>query len=944
MAENILVVVESPSKAKTIQKYLGDGYRVESSVGHIRDLPKSAQEIPPEFKSLPWSRLGINVEHEFEPIYVVSKERRTVVQNLKSLSRSASRIILATDDDREGESIAWHLYQELKPKAPVDRIVFREITREAISQAVLHPRTIDHNLVEAQEARRALDRLYGYEVSPVLWKKIAPRLSAGRVQSVATRMMVERERERMRFTSAQYWGLEAVLKGESALFPAHLIELAGVRLATGKDFTEKGTLKDDKKVFLLLEKEAKELADILAGGRLVVRSVEERPFTQRPYAPFITSTLQQEGSRKLGWSAKRTMQVAQKLYENGHITYMRTDSTTLSGEAIEAARRQVATMYGNDYLYPTPRRYDKKSKNAQEAHEAIRPAGSQFSTPEMLKSKVGDDEWRLYDLIWKRTVASQMKDATGRRTSVRLAGFAGEREVVFGTSGQVIDFPGFLRAYVEGADDPEAALDAKEVFLPPLSEGQEVAIDRLTPKGHQTQPPARFTEASLVQGLEAAGIGRPSTYASILSTIQERGYVFKKGNALVPTWTGFVTVQLLETYFFKLIDYGFTAHMEEELDEIAGGRQRRVPYLKAFYSGSEGLKGLIESRLEEIDPRQTSVVKVPCLEETEFEVRVGKFGPYLKRGEQSVSLPETLAPDEMTLEKAEEFITHARAEHLGQDPESGLWVSVKVGRYGPYIQLGEGKEAKYASLFPGELPESVTFERALHLLSLPRKVGVISGQDVWAKNGRYGPYLERGTERRNLDNHGQLFTITLEEAEIKFQEPPSRGRSSIGTVLKTFEYADRTPILIKLGRFGPYLTDGSLNAWLRKTEDPASLDETGIREIFEERGKPPKDSPKTAKPVKKSKASSSKGAARASTKTPKKGEKSKGSASIPWEILKGHVDLLSDIERQVILDLRDRKKKPEEVALDLGLPVSKVKGMALQISKKLHQAQRSSAV
>ncbi|HWG84537.1 MAG TPA: type I DNA topoisomerase, partial [Deinococcales bacterium] len=744
-----LIIVESPAKAKTISRFLGRDYTVESSIGHIRDLPKSAAEIPARYREEPWARLGLDVDNDFQPIYVVPPEKRGQVTKLKSLAREADEVVLATDDDREGESIAWHLREELKPRVPVKRMVFHEITPEAIEAAIRNPREIDENLVQAQETRRALDRLYGFEVSPVLWKKVQPKLSAGRVQSVATRMLVERERERMRFVSASFFDLEALLEtGKGECFAGTLVELAGTRVATGRDFDPlTGQLKPDAKVTRLDEAAARTLADGLRGRRLQVLSTEEKPYTQRPYAPFITSTLQQEGSRKLGFSAQRTMRTAQRLYEGGFITYMRTDSTSLSKEATEAARRCVRELYGEQYLHGSVRTYEKKVKNAQEAHEAIRPAGANFRRPESLRGELDEDAFRLYDLIWKRTVASQMADARGRRLAVRSGGQAADgRDAVFASSGKTVDFAGFLRAYVEGSDDPDAALEDREVVLPAVAKGDPLTAQKVDAKGHATQPPARFTEASLVQALEERGIGRPSTYASILSTIQERGYVRKRGTALVPTWTAFATIGLLEGHFPQLVDYGFTARMEEDLDDIAAGEQHRAPYLRSFYFGGkgagEGLKDQVENRLEAIDPRIVATIDVPRLAGSGVEVRVGRYGPFLKRGEATAPLPEDLAPDEITPEAVEALFNRGSGERdLGTEPESGLPVIARSGRFGPYVQLGAGNTpTKTASLLPSDNLDALSLERALKLLTLPRLVGVLEGEEVWAQNGRYGPY------------------------------------------------------------------------------------------------------------------------------------------------------------------------------------------------------------
>lgn len=957
---NTLVIVESPAKARTIEKYLGKGYRVESSIGHIRDLPKSASDIPEKYKGQAWARLGLDVDNDFQPLYVVSPDKRQHVAKLRKMAQEADEVILATDDDREGESIAWHLYQELKPKVPVKRMVFHEITKDAIQQAIANPRQIDRDLVEAQEARRALDRLYGYEVSPVLWKKVAPKLSAGRVQSVATRMLVERERERMRFVSAQWWDLlVTAMTADGQAFPARLTDVNGQKLAVGKDFDPlTGQLKPGAGVRLLTEAEAQALAAGLTAQALTVTSAEEKPFTQRPYPPFITSTLQQEGSRKLGFAATRTMRAAQRLYEGGYITYMRTDSTNLSEEALGAARAQVTQMYGPSYLHPTPRVYAKKAKNAQEAHEAIRPAGSTFRTPDSLRGELSGDEWRLYDLIWKRTVASQMADARGRSLRVRLGGQArGGEAVGLSASGRTIDFPGFLRAYVEGSDDPNAALEDRDTPLPPLKQGERVSADTVKPEGHDTQPPARYTEASLVQALEAAGIGRPSTYASILGTIQDRGYAQKKGQALVPSWTAFATSALLEHHFGRLVDYDFTARMEEELDEIAGGREHRVPYLRRFYLGEGGqglaLKPTIERQMGEIDARGIATIHVPRLDGTGIEVRVGRYGPYMQRGEDKANLPEDLVPDELTAEKAEELLSRPSGDRvIGTDEATGHPVVARAGRYGPYVTLGaENPPVRSASLFPGDDLNTLTVERALKLLSLPRLVGVSEGEEVWAHNGKYGPYLKRGNDSRSLTAHEELFTVGIHEAEALFMQPRFRARNAPAGPLKTFEYEGRAGIQLKDGRFGPYLTDGERNATLRKGETPETLTAERALEILEERGKEPKKKPGKARTTKPAATKAAKTAAKTGAKTgaPKKpaakkpAAKAKAPAKTPltWAELKPHLGVLSAQERELVTATRERGEKVEDVAPGLGLDVKKAKGMALQASKKLNQAARS---
>ncbi len=873
-----LIIVESPAKAKTIGKFLGRGYIVESSYGHIRDLPKGADEVPAKFKGESWARLGLNIDAGFEPLYIVSAEKRAQVAKLRSLAKDATEIFLATDEDREGEAIAWHLFDELKPKVPVKRMVFHEITKEAIDHAISHPRSINLNMVQAQETRRALDRLYGYEVSPVLWKKVKPKLSAGRVQSVATRLIVERERERMAFVPSSWWDIEAQFStAKNELFPATLYELDGKRLALGKDFDSSGKFTGEGKVVRLSETEARALAQNLQGVPFSVLGTEEKPFTQRPYAPFITSTLQQEGVRKLGFDSKRTMRAAQSLYENGYITYMRTDSTNLSKEALTAARAQVVDLYGQDYLHPTPRTYEKKVKNAQEAHEAIRPAGERFRTPQEVKSELGNDEWRLYDLIWKRTVASQMADARGRRLSARIGGTATDnRKAVFNATGKVIDFAGFLRAYVEGSDDPDAALEDKEVMLPALATGNTVRPEKLNPKGHSTQSPARFTEASLIQGLEERGIGRPSTYSSIIQTVQDRGYVFKRGQALIPTITGFSVVQLLEQHFGQLVDYSFTARMEDDLDHISMGEQKRIPYLEKFYSSEEGLKKQIETRLDTIDARAVSTIFVPQLEGTGISVRLAKFGPIVEFEGKLANIPDDLAPDELNKEKAEELLTKRSSEQvLGIETASGLQIYAKNGRFGPYVQLGENGAAnvKMASLFPNDRLEDLTLERALLLLSLPRYVGDLDGEEVWGYNGKFGPYLKKGKDSRSLGKHDELFTVNLEQAKIIFDQPKTRGRGTPKDPVQIFEYTDRKAINLLDGRFGLYLSDGELNAYLRREDNAEVLNANDVRRIFEERGKPPKSK---AKPAKTSGSKKTVGAASPKTaKAPSKASSSK---------------------------------------------------------------------
>ena len=805
-------------------------------MGHIRDLPRSAAEIPAKAKGEDWARLGVNVDKDFEPLYVVPKERRNQVKKLKELLADADELYLATDEDREGEAIAWHLVEVLKPKVPVRRMVFHEITRPAIEEAFANPRQLDERLVSAQEARRILDRLYGYEVSPVLWKKVQPRLSAGRVQSVAIRIVVERERERMAFTSAGYWSLEGTFAPATDLekaFGATLLSIDGDRVASGRDFDSGGRPKDGT---LVLDKAAAmELAEGLRDSLFEVASVESKPYTRKPYPPFRTSTLQQEAGRKLRYTSSRTMSVAQRLYENGLITYMRTDSVELSDAAVAASRAQVSKLYGDEYLSPSPRTYaGKQAKGAQEAHEAIRPAGD-FLTPERVATQVGHDEAALYDLIWKRTMASQMADAKGVTVTVRIGANAADgRASVFGASGRTITFPGFLRAYVQGSDDPESELDDREKILPPLVEGDSLAVSRLEPTGHETRPPARYTEASLVQRLEELGVGRPSTYASIMTTIQDRGYVFKKGSALVPTFTAFGVVGLLEKHFPNLVDYEFTAAMESDLDRIADGEEQSVPWLSAFYFGEEGLRERVASRLDEIDPREINSIPIgEDPEGNEIVARIGRYGPYVERGDERGSIPGDIPPDEVTVEMAIELIEAQNAgdKILGTDPDSGLTVYGKTGRFGPYVQLGEQEEGsktkpRRASLLKSMTLDELGLEDALQLLSLPRSIGVDSdGNEIQAFNGRYGPYIQRGEDRRSLDSEEELFTISREDAMQLLAEPPRRRGQARSSVLRELgeDAVSSKSITVRSGRYGPYVTDGEVNASLRQGDSPETI-------------------------------------------------------------------------------------------------------------------------
>ncbi|MGH8990188.1 MAG: type I DNA topoisomerase [Acidimicrobiia bacterium] len=845
-----LVIVESPAKAKTIAGFLGSGYAVESSIGHIRDLPRSAKEVPSAYKAEPWAkRWGVDVDNDFKPLYVVPAEKKPQVTKLKGLLKDASEVYLATDEDREGESIAWHLLEVLSPRVPVRRMVFHEITRAAIEEAVANSRDLNRKLVDAQEARRILDRLVGWDVSEVLWKKVMPGLSAGRVQSVATRLVVERERARMAFRSGAYWDLEAMFEAKGARFAGTLVALDGRRLATGKDFdplTGRLTATAAGTAVHLDEAGARALAEGLAGADFSVASVESKDWKQSPHPPFMTSTLQQEAGRKLRFGAARTMSLAQKLYERGYLTYMRTDSTSLSEQAVSAARTEITERYGTDHLPAQPRRYERKVKNAQEAHEAIRPAGDRFRSPEDVSRELDSDEARLYDLIWKRCVASQMSDARGRRVSARISarssagpGAGGVPEGVvatFSSTGRTITFAGFLRAYVEGSDDPQAELEDREVRLPDLAQGDPVACAELETADHFTQPPSRYTEAGLVQELEARGIGRPSTYASVIQTVQDRGYVWKKASALVPSWTAFSVIRLLEEHFDHLVDYEFTARMEEDLDDIARGQRESVPWLRRFYfgNGAVGLRTMVEERLPAIDARSINTIPVGVdTDGREIVVRVGRYGPYLSRGEATAPVPDGVAPDELTIELAAELLERGPEEGrvLGNDPASGLPVTMRDGRYGPYVQLGEAetgskKKPKRVSLFKSMAPDSVTLDEALMLLSLPRVVGVDKdGVEIVASPGRFGPYLKKGEDTRSLSSEDQLLTVTLEEARAIFAQPKrGRGRSAPEPLAELGAHPDSgAAIKLLAGRYGPYVTDGTTNASLPKGADPATF-------------------------------------------------------------------------------------------------------------------------
>ncbi|MCW2767815.1 MAG: topA [Nocardioides sp.] len=855
-----LVIVESPAKAQKIGGFLGKDYVVESSVGHIRDLPQSAAETPASIKDKPWGRLAVDVDNGFEPHYVVPRRQKDQVKKLKSLLKDADELYLATDEDREGEAIAWHLLDELKPKGiPVKRMVFHEITEPAILAAAENPRELDMDLVEAQEARRILDRLYGYEVSPVLWKKIMSGLSAGRVQSVATRLVVDRERERIRFRLASYWDLEGTFdagsKHEQRMFPAKLHSIDGARVARGSDFGQDGLLKDsaDGKVVHLDRSRAETLAAALQESSYDVRSVESKPYRRAPYAPFRTTTLQQEASRKLGMGASATMSVAQRLYENGFITYMRTDSSTLSGAAIDAARSQVRELYGAEYLPDAPRVYASKVKNAQEAHEAIRPSGDTFRTP--AQTGLHGEQFRLYELIWMRTVASQMKDAVGNTVTIRLGGTAATGEdVVFSSSGRTITFHGFLKAYVEGTDDASAARDDAETRLPALAEGDAVTSASVSASGHETKPPARYTEATLVKELEEREIGRPSTYAAIIKTITDRGYVYKKGNALVPAWLAFSVVRLLEEHFPRHVSYEFTAGMEDVLDEIAAGRKDRSTELAEFYYGSERVKGLhpLVNELGDIDARELATFPVGG-PDSGINLRVGRYGPYLEGPDDEgnpvgkrANVPDDLPPDELTLEKAKELFANPSGEEipLGNHPETGLPVVAKNGRFGPYVTEVLPEDAKKSdkprtgSLFKSMTLDTISLDDAVKLLSLPRVVGTDeAGEEITAQNGRYGPYLKKGTDSRSLASEDQLLTISLDEALRIYAQPKQRGRAAATAPLKELgnDPVSGQPIVVKAGRFGEYVTDGEYNATLRKDDSVEEITLARAAELLAER-------------------------------------------------------------------------------------------------------------
>ena len=924
-----LVIVESPNKVRSIAGYLGPEFDVEASVGHIRDLPQPS-ELPATMKKGPYGKFAVDVEDDFTPYYVVNPDKKKTVAQLKKALKEADELYLATDDDREGEAIAWHLQQVLKPKVPVRRMVFTEITREAVTRALDNTRELDIHLVDAQETRRILDRLVGYEVSPVLWRKVRAGLSAGRVQSVATRLVVERERERMAFRSASYWGVEAtfstvlsavdVTARQEASFTARLVTLDGRRVATGRDFNDDGQLRPaalKASAVHLHQVGATAVAEAIGRGEPRVVGVEDKPYKRRPAAPFTTSTLQQEASRKLRMNPRETMRVAQGLYENGFITYMRTDSTVLSGQAVAAARSQVAELYGAEYVPERPRVYASKSKGAQEAHEAIRPAGDHFRTPAQVSGELTGAQFRLYELIWKRTVASQMADAVGSTATVTVevpltpvAGESRDSGPTFSTagltaSGTVITFRGFLAAYEEGRDAERyqddagaSAKDSKDVRLPAMIAGQELAALDAEASGHETTPPPRYTEASLVKALEEREIGRPSTYAATMSTISDRGYVDHRGQALVPTWLAFAVTRLLEENFAELVDYDFTASMERDLDRIAAGEEDRVAWLRRFYNGqggagteqaaqaasneleaaaaalrAQGLKGLVDN-LGEIDARAVNSIEIG----EGITLRVGRYGPYLEDAEgKRANVPADLAPDELTVDKARELFTRAADDgrELGVDPASGHVIIAKDGRYGPYVtevlpELEETAEAetaktaktakstkakkttkaakpkpRTASLLRSMDLSTVTLEQALDLLSLPRVVGQDpeSGEDITAQNGRYGPYLKKGTDSRSLETEEQIFTVTLEQAlEIFAQPKRRRGQAAARGPLRELgqDPATEKPVVIKDGRFGPYITDGQTNVTVPRSEDPATISaERAFELLADKRAKGP---------------------------------------------------------------------------------------------------------
>jgi len=882
-----LVIVESPAKARTISKFLGSDYQVEASIGHVRDLPAGKKDMPEKLKKEDWAYLGVNIDDDFDPVYIVPDDKKKQVKKLKDALKGADNLYLATDEDREGEAISWHLQEILKPKVPVHRLVFHEITKEAIQNALEATREIDGPLVRAQETRRILDRLYGFDMSNLLWRKIGKGTSAGRVQSVAVRLIVQRERQRIAFVNATYWDLEATFKTESnESMSATLSTVDGRKIPTGKDFdASNGQLKNEN-LLQLNETDAAALVKKLQSADFRVTKVEVKPFTERPRPPFTTSTLQQEANRKLGFGAKRTMDAAQRLYENGYITYMRTDSTTLSKEAIGASRDLVRSQYGDNFLHPDVRVYKGKVKNAQEAHEAIRPAGTPFRLPDTVRGELGDqDQYRLFELIWKRTIACQMSDAKKQRVSITIEGGG----ATFTASGTSIVFEGFLRAYVEGSDNPEAEIANRERILPRVSEQDALAADSLDPKSHTTQPPARFTEATLTRTLEEKGIGRPSTYASIIGTItdERRNYIVKKGTALVPTWRAFSVTRLMEDHFEPLVDYEFTAELEDFLDSISRDEVGREEYLKKFYFGdgssdrhNVGLKARLAEKLESIDPKVSArfLLGVPDAGEHREEVfvRVGKFGPYIEQGERTASIPDGLPPDEMDLGKAMELLESSEVveEPIGTHPETGKPIYLKVGRFGPYIQLGEpdDEEKRNQGLLQGMEIGDITVELACKLLELPRTLGENpeNGQPIQAFDGRYGPYIKCEKDTRSLPAGVSPLYVTLEEAIALLKQPKTRGRGTPKEPLRMFEQPSpvtEKEVKILDGRFGPYVTDGVTNASLRKGMDAKEMKFEAALDLLAERAaKGPSKRKKKATKKKATKKKTKKKAAKKKTK------------------------------------------------------------------------------
>jgi DNA topoisomerase-1 len=875
---NALVIVESPAKAKTISKYLGRGFMVEASIGHVRDLPQGAAQIPAQYKGESWSNLGVDVTNDFTPIYVVPPGKTKQIKLLKDKLKTADALYLATDEDREGEAISWHLLELLKPKVPVHRLVFHEITKDAIQAALDSPRDVDTGLVRAQETRRILDRLYGYEVSPLLWRKVRPKLSAGRVQSVAVRLIVQRERERMAFVSASWWDLIGKFaKSTGQQLEAALVSVDGRRIPAGKDFDSTNGQLKNRELVLLDAASSAALAEKIRTGEFRVTKVDEKPYTTKPYAPFTTSTLQQEANRKLGFTARRTMQIAQSLYENGHITYMRTDSTNLAAVAINDARRLVTEQYGDKYLPAEAREYRSKVKNAQEAHEAIRPAGHPFELPDALAGQLGADEFKLFSLIWKRTIASQMADSHGRRTIVTIEGGG----CVFQVSGKTIDFPGYLRAYVEGSDDPDAELADQEATLPAVAVGEALKCVDMNAKGHTTHPPDRYSEAALTKALEELGIGRPSTYASIIDTILARNYVFKKGGALVPTWVAFSVVKLLEDHLANLVDYQFTAQMEDDLDAISRGERNNLDYLKSFYfgNGQPGLKPQLANKVEEIDARGISRIYIGTPEGGEpVYVRVGRYSPFVEQGERTASLPDEMPPDEVTLESSLQLLEQAAQgeEPLGICPDTHKPVYLKVGRFGPYVQRGtpeDEEKPQNASLLKGMTPADVDLATALKLLTLPRNLGdhPQQAQPIMAFNGRFGPYVKCGEETRSLPAGLSPLDVTIEQAIELLAQPKQRGRGAAAKKepLKVFDESPVTGKKIQLldGRYGPYLNDGETNASLPKGSSVEELTFAEALDLLAARAAlgPPKKK-RGAKSAKAAKAAKSDAPKKAATK------------------------------------------------------------------------------